>query len=550
MRFLLVLSPLVLTACGHEPTQPPPPPPVPAALQAVAGDGQTGEVNQSLALPLRVRVVTTDGVGVGNVPVRWSHVSGAVDKSVVSDQNGFAETTWQLDTIAGDQHAVAVVEGLSSVSFTATAVAGPPWTAHIVQRLSMLRAGESRAFTTSVSDRFGNVLPSGTLTWSTTASMIASIDDGGILTAHAQGQVGIIATAGPNADTAYAKVDETAWVSIATARDHTCGLDTEGLIWCWGHNDAGQLGDGSATDRLTPVQPAGGRHYRAIALAWFASCAISDVGALFCWGDNVFSEHTVDAPHFDVPTQLASTERFTRLSMALLHGCALSESGEAYCWGSRVDGGLGDGVIDENSYSTTPVKVSGSHSFRDISAGSLTCALTTDGQNYCWGNMDPYSTFIPSVPTIVYSLPRFAQVDMNSAHACGVDVIGQGYCWGNGATGRIGDGTTENRVTPTPIGAHAYAGIRTGEQYSCGWTRAGALECWGFLPPGGNATIALTPTALATPEPVEQLSANTWHMCMISRQGNAYCRGRNYYGELGDGTLDVHDSFVRVKDPR
>ena len=79
MRFLLVLSPLVLTACGHEPTQPPPPP-VPAALQAVAGDGQTGEVNQSLPLPLRVRVVTADGVGVGNVPVRWSHVSGAVDK--------------------------------------------------------------------------------------------------------------------------------------------------------------------------------------------------------------------------------------------------------------------------------------------------------------------------------------------------------------------------------------------------------------------------------------------------------------------------------------
>jgi hypothetical protein len=135
MRFLLVLSPLVLIACGHEPTQPPPPPPVPAALQAVAGDGQTGEVNQSLALPLRVRVVTADGVGVGNVPVRWSHVSGAVDKSVISDPNGFSETSWQLDTIAGAQHAVAVVEGLSPVSFTATAVAGPPWTAHIVQRL-------------------------------------------------------------------------------------------------------------------------------------------------------------------------------------------------------------------------------------------------------------------------------------------------------------------------------------------------------------------------------------------------------------------------------
>jgi len=219
MKFLLVLSPLALIACGHEPTRPPTPPPlVPAALQSVAGDGQAGEVNQSLSLPLRVRVVTADGVGVGNVPVHWSHVNGADDKSVNSDQNGFAETTWRFDTIAGEQHAVAVVNALPSVPFTATAVAGPPWTAHIVERLSMLHAGESRAFTASISDRFGNVLPSGTPTWSTTASMIASVDEGGILTAHARGQVGIIATAGPNADTAYAKVDETAWVSISTAR--------------------------------------------------------------------------------------------------------------------------------------------------------------------------------------------------------------------------------------------------------------------------------------------------------------------------------------------
>jgi alpha-tubulin suppressor-like RCC1 family protein len=495
-------------------------------------------------------VVTADGVGVANVAVLWSHVGGAGDKSVVSDQNGFAETTWRLDTITGEQHAVAAVEGLPSVSFTATAAAGPPWSAHIVERLSMLRAGESRAFTASVSDRFGNPLAPSTLTWSTTASTVATIDKLGTLTAHARGQVGIIATAGPNADTAYAKVDETAWVSIATARDHTCGLDTEGLMWCWGHNDAGQLGDGSATDRLTPVQPAGGRHYRAISLAWFATCAIADDGALFCWGDHVFGERTVVAPHFDVPTQLASTERFTRVSIEILHGCALSESGEAYCWGRRSYGRLGDGIIDEDSYSTTPVKVSGSHSFHDIAAGTLTCALGTDEQNYCWGEIDAYSTFIPSVPSIVYSVPHFAQMDMNVMHACGIDATGQGYCWGNGATGRIGDGTTENRVNPTPVGAHPYAGIRTGEQYSCGWSRAGALECWGFLPPGGNATIALTPTVLATPEPVEQLSANTWHMCMISRQGNAYCRGRNYYGELGDGTLEVHDSFVRVKDPR
>jgi alpha-tubulin suppressor-like RCC1 family protein len=44
------------------------------------------------------------------------------------------------------------------------------------------------------------------------------------------------------------------WTSVGCGYEHTCGVKTDGTLWCWGRNNIGQLGDGTTTDRLTPVQ--------------------------------------------------------------------------------------------------------------------------------------------------------------------------------------------------------------------------------------------------------------------------------------------------------
>jgi hypothetical protein len=67
-----------------------------------------------------------------------------------------------------------------------------------------------------------------------------------------------------------------------------CGLDAAGAAWCWGSNDDGQLGDGTARASDEPVAVAGGPHFTRLAAAVAGGihrvCGIADTDELFCWG--------------------------------------------------------------------------------------------------------------------------------------------------------------------------------------------------------------------------------------------------------------------------
>jgi alpha-tubulin suppressor-like RCC1 family protein len=64
---------------------------------------------------------------------------------------------------------------------------------------------------------------------------------------------------------------------------HACARLATGAVHCWGHNDKGQLGDGTTTDRKTAVKVSGVEKATRIAAGLDGACAIAD-GRLFCWG--------------------------------------------------------------------------------------------------------------------------------------------------------------------------------------------------------------------------------------------------------------------------
>lgn len=124
-----------------------------------------------------------------------------------------------------------------------------------------------------------------------------------------------------------------AFSQITAGEYHTCALTAAGRVKCWGDNQYGQLGDGTTTNRSTPV----------------------DVNEL---GSGV--------------TALAAGGYHTCALMDAVHG------GGMKCWGNNGGGQLGDGTTTDRS---TPVDVSGlGGQVMSLVVGSEhTCALTTTG---------------------------------------------------------------------------------------------------------------------------------------------------------------------------
>ena len=260
--------------------------------------------------------------------------------------------------------------------------------------------------------------------------------------------------------------------SISAGDDHTCGVVTGGSVYCWGSNAYGQLGDGFTTMRIAPVKVSGSGSgalvFTSVSAAVAFTCGTTTAQAVWCWGEGSSGHLGNPSSGSLTPVQVTGTGagsmRFARVHSSFSHTCGVTvapDAGKVYCWGGNLYGGLGNGATGGES--SVPVLASSSQTFVSVSAGTnFTCALTTVGDVYCWGrNFDGEvgnGTFTNvAVPTRV-SAPsgvRFGAVSSGGVHACAIANVGTTtgdiYCWGLNSDGRLGDGTTAKRASPTKV---------------------------------------------------------------------------------------------------
>lgn len=161
------------------------------------------------------------------------------------------------------------------------------------------------------------------------------------------------------------------YVDIAACQEHTCAIDINGDLWCWGKGSNYELGTGDTDDSDDPVlvdAPSGVDFVKVmcsvseVRLSGYSgfTCALSSVGDLYCWGENYNKGrlgNNNDAEFEPIPKLVYQTEfnlRWQDFYVGTNHVCAVSINGRPWCWGDDTDFQCGR---DGTSIYMAPVQV-------------------------------------------------------------------------------------------------------------------------------------------------------------------------------------------------
>ena len=299
---------------------------------------------------------------------------------------------------------------------------------------------------------------------------------------------------------------------ISGGKDYNTGFSlavgSDGNAYAWGDNTYGQLGDGTTSQRTTPVM--------------------------------------VKKPDHKTYPDLPANFTYVQVSAGGQHSLAVGSDGYAYAWGHNDSSQLGNNTSDDHS--SIPVRVRDPDSPTDTSKGlkatqvsagyNYSLAMDGDGYAYAWGHngfgqlgndsiptgqfnsnarcLVPVRVRDPDSPTDTSKGLKATQVSAGYDHSLAMGNNGNTYSWGDNKYGQLGDGTTIQRTTPV------MAKIPDHKTYA-------------DLPE--NFTYV-------------QVSAGGDHSLAVGSDGHAYAWGYNYYGQLGNNTSGDHSSIpVRVRDP-
>jgi alpha-tubulin suppressor-like RCC1 family protein len=347
---------------------------------------------------------------------------------------------------------------------------------------------------------------------------------------------------------------------------HSCGLDLAGRAYCWGGNTWGTLGDGSVAASNRPVAVAGGYQFATIESGAGHTCGVTDSGQIYCWGLNdegQAGQNWVE-PAIVEPTRLPGAQFWVDVSAGHDHSCALTHDGAAWCWGDNFTGQLGSG--DTFAKSFQPVRVASSEAFTKVVAGYYqSCALAESGRMLCWGRNDEGqigdgSTENRLTPVQVDGDLTFRALGGGDAFMCGITTQGSTWCWGSNRNGEQGDPALPNQYVPARVeglpgltkiyGAGGAFTLPSAPAYACGLTSGGEVWCWGGAIRGGlwdGPTEG--PIRVAEGMRFRNLGLGSEHLCGVTDDGWAFCGGGNYAGQLGDGTSRDRPDMVGVVRP-
>jgi alpha-tubulin suppressor-like RCC1 family protein len=339
------------------------------------------------------------------------------------------------------------------------------------------------------------------------------------------------------------------WISMSSGTE-TCGIQSDGTLWCWGN---GSIGNGEDGIDPTPVQVGSGTYLSVSVDNDYTSCAVATDHTLWCWGSTPYLLGTTPMGNVLLPAQIDSAQDWSTVAVGgaficgtkmdhtvwcaggnavgelgnggttasptfvqagteqdwavvvagISSACAESTTGQVSCWGDDGLGTLGDGAAID----TTPTQVAPGTTWKQVALGSSTgFGIQSDGSLWEWGvATHPGDTWSSATPARVGTATDWASVHASQSMQCAVDTGGNLWCFGSDANGQLGDGATTAQPLPIRVGSGGWLAVAPGEGASCAIHADNTLWCW-----GSNAGYAFGDgTTTGSPLP-KQIGTSLW----------------------------------------
>ncbi|WP_158542633.1 Ig-like domain-containing protein [Lujinxingia litoralis] len=492
--------------------------------------------------------------------LRWSSDSAAVevDASGQVQAISYGEGVIRASSADGGQEARARV-----------AVAAPLARLELSLESSRVHVGAEGVVEVAFFDALEAPTAARALRWESSDESVLRVDDEGRVQGIASGRAQVSAQAGEVRASLEVEV-YFVWRDVTPGEMFSCGLSGARRAYCWGANEAGQLGDGTTEARAEPREILGGLRFEALSAGKDFVCGIGAQGGVYCWGNNAQGQSGQpigeETRRVLEPTQVirrtaagAEALELSRMDSGLAYTCGVHDaSARVYCWGINNSGQIGRVPADGYPGVYDSPMVIGGDAYEAVlvaTAYPVGCATSPSGEVACWGwqkdlllsLVDEEAPDVIGEPMPLATQVAFVQMAGARRHFCGLDVGGQLYCWGRNGLGQLGTGDQATSGAPVEASTEArFQKISIGASHGCAVTLDGSeVHCWGDsrsgqAGPSQDRVLAPVPVTLSEGSFVD-VGAGGQHSCALAASGRLYCFGRGDEGQCGPGEGAVRE---------
>ena len=346
------------------------------------------------------------------------------------------------------------------------------------------------------------------------------------------------------------------WSLIAAGHEHGVAITTDGTLWSWGKNSAGQLGLGTVIPRSSPVQIGTDNNWSKIDASGFHSIAAKTTGTLWAWGRNFSGELGDNTTIYrSSPVQIGALTTWSLVSNGYKFSAAIKTDGTLWQFGENTYGQLGDNTVILRS---SPIQVGALTTWSKItSINDSAVALKTDGTLWAWGRnrfgqLGLNDIINRSSPVQVGALTTWSKIDAGGDICLAVKTDGTLWSWGNNDDGQLGDSTVIRRSSPIQVGAlTTWSNTSPGVSHVAATQTNGTLWTW-----GGNTrgNLGINTSSGSRSSPVQVGSLTTWSQVSagstltmaMKTDTTLWTFGYNAQGQLGENSVVLRSSPVQI----